>query len=391
MKILVIGLYYSNNLGDAVICDCVAFLLKRQFPEAEIEICDFLDRTDFARPKEVPLKSQIKQGERIRLRLAASRFTPFDKEFSHEKKALRRAEEHIRQWCQRDYDLVVFGGGEIYMDFLALYVEAFVRGFAEKGTPVIFNAGGVGPSASRKIRQHLSQALMAEHVKWISCRDDSDFVEKVLLCHRKKAVTTYDPALWCREAYCMKPTEFKPDAMEGTSGPVGLGVMYAYNLPFHAVTQFWIRLIEEMDRRKIHWKIFVNGSGSDVSYARYVFSRLPDSNRSFEECCAEIPRKPDELVRVVAGFRSLISFRLHSHIIAAALGIPSVAVVWDNKLRFFFRRIGHEERCCSFHTRAEAVLDKLKNAEVEGVDASLIDLQKKEAERLLIGAVRKEI
>ena len=31
MKILVLGVYYDGNLGDAVICDCVAARLKQHF------------------------------------------------------------------------------------------------------------------------------------------------------------------------------------------------------------------------------------------------------------------------------------------------------------------------------------------------------------------------
>ena len=32
MKIAVIGVYYASNLGDAIICDCVAFWLKKKWP-----------------------------------------------------------------------------------------------------------------------------------------------------------------------------------------------------------------------------------------------------------------------------------------------------------------------------------------------------------------------
>ena len=38
MRILVLGSYYSSNLGDGVICECVAGQLKKVFPTAEIVI-----------------------------------------------------------------------------------------------------------------------------------------------------------------------------------------------------------------------------------------------------------------------------------------------------------------------------------------------------------------
>ncbi|KIR02417.1 hypothetical protein P261_01232 [Lachnospiraceae bacterium TWA4] len=47
MRILVLGVYYANNLGDAVICDCVEHRLKKRFPHAEVVVRDLKARFEF--------------------------------------------------------------------------------------------------------------------------------------------------------------------------------------------------------------------------------------------------------------------------------------------------------------------------------------------------------
>ena len=47
MKLLVLGWYYSSNLGDAVICDCVADMLRSHYPQAQICIRDIVGHSAF--------------------------------------------------------------------------------------------------------------------------------------------------------------------------------------------------------------------------------------------------------------------------------------------------------------------------------------------------------
>ena len=90
-----------------------------------------------------------------------------------------------------------------------------------------------------------------------------------------------------------------------------------------------------------------------------------------------VPKRPDELVAMIAGFKSIVSFRLHSHIIAAALDVPSIALVWDGKLRFYFEKIGHGERCMTVDADPDEVIKRLDRAETEGYDRRMIEDRKK--------------
>ena len=57
MKIAVIGVYYASNLGDAIICDCVAFWLKKKWPSASIDIIDIENKKEFAKQTDTSLRT----------------------------------------------------------------------------------------------------------------------------------------------------------------------------------------------------------------------------------------------------------------------------------------------------------------------------------------------
>lgn len=382
MKILVLGCYYSQNLGDGVICECVAKRLSQHFPDAEIELYDVLDRDTFTGPLKTDMQILRRRQSRERLREIATRYLHWDKQLKHEEYRLSEHLEHIQHVASLPCDLAVFAGGQLFMDSYSLILSKYVACFSRRGIPVFFNACGTGPTYSREVRSHLSDALTQSEVALCSCRDDIGMLNQVYMHSGRHAVATYDPALWSSEVYGISAKQNRDT--------IGLGVMYTYSINPDLVARFWVRLIREMERRKMNWKIFVNGSGSDIVFARHVHALVPELGRTFEECFIPAPCRPEELVEMISCFQSIISFRLHSHIIAASLNIPSVAMVWDNKLKFFFEKLGHGERCCTVRESPDAVLAKLERAEQEEYDRRLIEDQKHFADRLLYEAIAKK-
>ena len=75
-----------------------------------------------------------------------------------------------------------------------------------------------------------------------------------------------------------------------------------------------------------------------------------------EDVIATRPQIPKELVKIISQYNSIISFRLHSHIIAYSLEIPSIAIAWDNKVNFFFKDIGYSERCKRIDSDPEEIV-----------------------------------
>lgn len=379
MNILILGAYCSCNLGDAVICDCVADTLRRAYPHARIEIRDPVDRKREGEAVIPPLAELAKRRVKRNIRIAATKFG-VDLTARRENRRMAQSKAHLDAVCAGDYDVVIFAGGQLFMDGYGAFLAYCTEKFAQRKIPVFFNACGVGPADSGAVTRQLAKAMKLPNVRHISCRDDAALVQKRYQ-PALPVLPTADPALSSSRVYGIQA---EPRAVK-----IGLGVLYPNTLPYGKTLRFWRNVIRELDSREVEWELFSNGDPADMAFARDILEGLPRW-KGHEEKLRPCDRGPEALLRTVAGYRGLISCRLHSHIIAASLGIPTAAVVWDDKLRAFFRMIGCPERCVSVDTSAEKTVAVLENAAARGYDFALLDSLSSEAEGLLLGALEKE-
>ena len=372
MKIAVIGLYYASNLGDAVICDCVAKWMKDAYPSAEVDVIDIIGNTEFEVQENVSLRILRKRQKNLEKDYWLTSHGYEDKVYYWSNRNMESRKDFYGKVADRKYDFAVFAGGQLFMDWLSLDVCEFLKHFERTNTPVLFNACGVGISISKQIQERVQQYLNSDNVHLISTRDDVEKIEERYLRGNKKAVPTYDPALWTAETY---------QASGKKLGAVGLGVMYCNEIPVRKLMRFWIRVIKELNRRQIPWKMFCNGSRDDYNLGCYILKKLHLDRDMYLEPCPEVP---EMLIHQITSFDALISFRLHSHIIAASYGIPAIALVWDDKLRFFYKHLKHPERCMTVGDSVAEVVDSLERAMKEGYDMELIEAQKRYARELLL-------
>lgn len=379
MKIAIIGVYFASNLGDAVICDCVANWFQEAYPQAQVDVIDINGNTEFEVQPTVSLRILHKRQKNLNRDYWMARHGFDDKVYYWSNKNMENRMDFYEKVADKRYDFAVFAGGQLFMDWLSLDVCEFLKHFERTKTPVFFNACGVGISVSQQIKERVRRYVNSENVQFISTRDDVEKIGQRYLTGNKKAVPTYDPALWSMEKYGMKKKD---------SDVIGLGVMYCSHISVHKLIRFWVRIIKELDKRNIPWKMFCNGSMDDYNLGCYVLKRLHlDKETYFCECA----KRPEMLVEQISGFKGIISFRLHSHIIATSLDIPGIALVWDDKLRFFYRHLGHEERCMTVKNSAAEVADQLERALKEGYDRALVQEQKEYAKRLLLDAVKNSL
>lgn len=98
------------------------------------------------------------------------------------------------------------------------------------------------------------------------------------------------------------------------------------------------------------------------------------------------PEKPEQLVKQIASFKAVIAGRFHANIIATSLGIPSVALVWNEKMRAFSELIGCPERYVgspeTLQNPAE-IIRILETAMAEGYDEKRIEKYKKKTLRTI--------
>ena len=374
MKILIIGERYSPNLGDPIICESVAYLIKKENKELEIDFLDLSGRDGFENPEGSIIKARLSSKKKA----ISSVFTKLglDSDYFAFRKYHEKNKAYFYQQINgKNYDLAIFAGGQMFLDYFVFPIQTIVEYLDDKDIPVIFNACGHGEITSKKMRKILGQSLTKENVKFISSRDDLASIQAFLGGSKQEIIKTHDPALWASEVYGLAKKE---------SDTIGLGVMFAYNMSYKKMLDFWHGTIRALDRKNIKWKIFCNGAPHDYEFAKEILARMNYGPEDLSELLIPAPRRPEELVETIAGLNGIISFRLHSHVLACALDVPSLAIIWDEKLKFFFDSLDLGQRVFPIDAEPDQLITALKEALVSGYDRDLIEQQKESLRAILI-------
>ena len=142
---------------------------------------------------------------------------------------------------------------------------------------------------------------------------------------------TYDTALACN-SFFSKSNSIIAD--------IGIGVI---GLPQYYELQK--KIVKHYMESEQKWKMFVNGSINDYNTGCSILNELGIHPDEFDNYIYERPRDAKELVKCVTSFDKVISFRMHSQIIASAYGIPSYGFAWDNKVRELYCKLGLPMSC----------------------------------------------
>lgn len=363
-KILVIGEHFSENLGDGVICQSVEFLINQFFPDSELILSDLSGRLYFMNAYKGHEKFSVRSKYLISkwTHRALSKNTFLYALYVHGR--WNRA-ANIKEKSDQEYDLAIFAGGQMFMDYFSLPIHRHMKYLVKHNTPTIFNACGMGRVNSTLLQKRLQQALSHENINSISARDHVNQINEKLLNTDIQATQSHDCALWTKEAFNIQKKE---------SNVIGLGVISLSNKKDKKVVKLYTDIITELNNKGDEWELFGNGSFDDHELALKIAHSLGYD----ESVIAKRPLNPTELVQTIANYRSIISFRLHSHIIAVSLDIPTIAITWDNKVDFFFENIERPDRVFQYDSHFQDVLTKLFEAEQMGYDNDLIRTQKEE-------------
>jgi len=113
--------------------------------------------------------------------------------------------------------------------------------------------------------------------------------------------------------------------------------------------------------------LFTNGQTDDYCFAESILARMSPRKAILWERA----RDPRTLVTQMAQCRAVVAHRLHANIISYSLGIPSVGLVWDEKVAEFGKMT---ERSCFYldsgDLDAVVVKQRLDEAMRAGVDIS---------------------
>lgn len=357
MRIVFAGLPANTNYGDVAIFHCCKTLASECLSGEEMDVVDLDLQEEDVRYARRPFPTRKVLGLVRRIRALADD-TPGEWQ-------RRRLESYYASRIAGASVLIVAGGGLIKYSYQRFwfYLDSLLAAAQRCNVPVVLNAVGVeGYDPSDAKCRVLKNALSRPIVKAITTRDDlktlkDGYLPKLndVFCDR-----VADPAVWSADAYGVKR-----DASSDVVG-VGLvrgGIFRDNGIDFGPadVVAAYVGILNELDARGISWKLFTNGIPQDLELAQDIFQVI-HSRRSTPEVA--VPTSARELVETIAGFKGVIAARLHANILSYSLGIPSVGLVWNDKLPMFGACIGYPERFIGHKTfnQPGLVVDRLTKA-----------------------------
>ena len=334
-----------------MLCQTVEKIIKDVYPQTEIVPFDMSGKTGFSSFYSL---GHYDLGTKLFLKITQM----FPKMLSNSSfMRSYRADEHryLRVWCAlndllktHSFDLAVFAGGSLFMDYFAGIIYMIVKRLSISGTRIIFHACGMS-RLDADAEYLLKRALRENNIVSISLRDSyARFCE--LFSTSAEVIDTYDTALGCSKY-------FLPSSVRSTDYGIGL-------MAHEGFYEQQKNLIKQLLASGVSWKVFTNGARYDMFYAKKILSECGIEEKDMCNYLVARPKSSKELVCTVTQFEKIISFRMHSQIVAASFGIPCFAFAWDNKVVDLFEKLGLQQN----YSCEEVDLEKIQ--QVISFDAS---------------------
>lgn len=244
-------------------------------------------------------------------------------------------------------DLVLFSGGALFgFNNLGSFdaIDTITAIADEHSVPVVFSSIGINNMhANEQSGERLNEILMRRCIKAMSVRESAEiFVPFAEGCDFE-IVSVCDPAVWAKHVYrkdvqeVRKAKDRKIVGLNIVRGGLFKANFKAWSLDDEA--KFIKKLVAMLEEKEIDYRLFSNGSVLDTNSMMYIAKHLEIPDEKL--IC---PDSTKEVVRAIAGFDAVTAIRLHAGIISYALDIPSINLVWNEKIPHFYRNIGHPER-----------------------------------------------
>lgn len=346
-SVVVFGATWSENTGDGVIADCVAWALSRDIPGTEIRHVDIAGRRG---PGMVTVNNRATILQVLTWLPALTRLVFMRAGL---RRLVKRIAMHWRDEIARA-DLVLVSGGQIFSDVHRNFpykIEAMARISRDEGVPVAIAAAGVSLNWSAEGRR-LFLALADCDLRFVGLRDPASIAAwQSHFGAGPSPVLVRDPGLLAVDCYNLRAIAPAQNA------PIDLGVAAFMILAHHAdraiagagqppsaagLREFFVNIVRELVARGNRVRLFCNGAAEDAALLRAIMGHpavmaLVDDGTVD---AADSPRTGAELARIIAGCRAVIAHRLHACVVAYSCTVPALGLGWDSKLDAFFESVG---------------------------------------------------
>jgi polysaccharide pyruvyl transferase WcaK-like protein len=337
MRIAILNVRYSSNLGDGAIAECLELALQKFGRVSSVHSVDLAGRTEYGGGT----------GRLRRIVMPVLDRMPRPMRHAATQQLLSIQINRARadwQSALSAVDGIVIGGGQLFADADLNFPRKIMAALdaAPAGVPfALFGVGvsrGWSPTGRRMFRRILTdRRLAAIYVR--DGRSAGALVDQAGPLGVPVALTS-DPALLAAAVY--------GPANARTGRPrIGLGLIHPAIQKLHAGggvpggATFFAEVAAALSEQG-DVCLFTNGASEDEAVSAEVAALLAARGIAHEVCPA--PRTPADLAAMIAGFDVLTAHRLHANIIGAALGVPTVGLVWEDKVAAFYEAMGAPDR-----------------------------------------------
>ena len=332
MKILLVGEYYSTNLGDPLLCRTVQRAIEDAYPDVQVIPFDLSGKTGYGEYYDAKTYSAaLRRYFRMKNRCPGiwRRIRQYRLIAKEEARYVRVAALLDDMLEKHTFDMVIFAGGAMFIDHFAGVIHLVLRRVAHTNAKIMFHACGMG-HLSADSKRLLQQVLKNKKIKSITLRDSySRFCDAFRT--NAQLAETFDTALACSRFF---------EAASEKQAEYGVGIIArpdCYEFQKDLVSQFL-----KSDKK---WRLFTNGSREDQAAAEQILTQLGIVGDSQLQWLVPRPVTADELVRTITAFEKIISFRMHSLITAASYGVQCYGFAWDRKVEEMFDKLGIAQNC----------------------------------------------
>jgi len=350
VKVVLLNIKYSPNLGDGVIAECLEHALRARLNDADIESCDLSGRAEF----------NADHGAARSLALRAAPLLPqlFKNGLFHRMQAgaVKRTLMPIFREKLAGVDVAIFGGGQLFSDSdlnFPMKIAAAAAILHDNDQKFAIHSVGVDEDWSNAGDALFKEAFVNSQLIWASVRDDRS---------RKSWNKHFQRTSLPRPRVSLDPGFLAPAAYGAVNGGatrlpsrpiIGLCVtapatisLYAdrCSTGFQPDADFYVDLAAALNAKGYEVLAFTNGAPEDDKFLRMSFSkkRLARLNNAIVEV-AERGVKPGDLVATIKRCQGVIAHRLHANIVAYAYQIPHVGLSWNARIDEFFHMTGRSQ------------------------------------------------
>lgn len=381
MKALLIGEIFSENLGDQLVYFATKMLIQQQYPEMEFSELDIMGRTGYPElyiERDYPLSKEYNRGITRRIKDALQSWNIAD--FAIKYRSAKKNSTYYDNIISKRYDVAIFVGGQVISDTFGTFLFEIVRLLEHYHIPIIFNSVDLGVLKNKFQKENYLSILKSNYIVGISCRCDAERLNHSLLKDNKtKAIFAFDSGIFASDL-------FNVSRKQNTSC-VGLGIMMSSRYKTEVIIRFWVNIIEKLNQSEIKWKVFTTGQTSDYLLAKRILIIIGYPENQICQLLVQKPQTPVDLVRTIAEFDRILSFRLHSHIIAYALDVPSIAIAWDEKIKDFMRKTYNSDNYFTISSNTDDILQSLLKISRTVEHEQIIFENKKQLKNTLYGFV----